>query len=107
MNKDEIMTLIKAMIPPGKTIAPREVAIKIAEQRQVSAGGSQHKLEPWQKYLPEIKAIAKQMALNGDLVFIRKKKLIHPDEARGVFRYGLPETVPENTRETKSESKSE
>lgn len=99
MNKDEIMTLIKAMIPPDKTIAPREVAIKIAEERQSRAKGSQHKLAPWQKYLPEVKAIAKQMALDGDLVFVRKKKVIHPDEARGVYRYGLADKSVEFTSE--------
>lgn len=71
--------LMKA-IAEARSVAPRDVALSLMKQT-----------DPWQKILPRIRSVATQLHKSGDLVFIRKKKIVDPDGLKGVYRFAKPE----------------
>ena len=74
---DAILALLAAR-PPGKTIAPEEVARALA--------GSAN----WHGQLGAVRRAAVQLALDGRLVIYRKGKPVDPADFKGVYRLGLP-----------------
>lgn len=66
-----------AAVPPGKTIAPEDVA------RAVDPEG-------WRRQLSKVRGTAVGLARQGRLVITRHGKPADPDTFRGVWRMRLP-----------------
>ncbi|MGQ3674633.1 DUF3253 domain-containing protein [Xanthobacter sp. TB0139] len=77
-NVEQAILQLAAACPPGRTLAPMDVA-------QAVAPG-----ENWQHVLPEVRRVAVAMAQAGRLLIYRKGKVIDPAQFRGVYRLGLP-----------------
>ncbi len=75
-QKADIHAALSHAINQSCSVAPREVAISLAEEGQ-----------DWRRLLPAIRRVATEMAAEGELVFIRKKKIHDPATVKGVFRY--------------------
>lgn len=67
----------------AKSVAPRDVATQLA------ADG-----EDWRRYLKRIKTISTDLSRAGKLVFVRKRKIVSPDDLKGVYRLAAPEPDP-------------
>lgn len=76
VSDDAIRDAILALLDTGKTIAPREVAQRLASDE-----------EDWRKYLTRIRAEAVKLHAEGLLHFIRKKKIVDPTGLKGVYRF--------------------
>ncbi len=76
VSDDAIRDAILALLDTGKTIAPREVAQRLASDE-----------EDWRKYLTRIRAEAVKLHADGLLHFIRKKKIVDPTGLKGVYRF--------------------
>lgn len=74
-DSDISNALIKA-IAGARSVAPRDVALTLMKPS-----------EPWQKLLPRIRSVAVDLYKGGDLVFIRKKKIVDPEGLKGVYRF--------------------
>lgn len=75
---EEAILRLAAACPPGRTLAPMDVA------RAVAPG------DGWQHALPQVRRAAVRLAEAGHLLIYRKGKPINPTELRGVYRLGLP-----------------
>lgn len=64
--------------PPGKTVAPEEVARALASA------------DDWHQHLTGVRRAAVKLALDGRLVIYRKGKPVDPADFKGVYRLGLP-----------------
>lgn len=45
----------------------------------------------WQPLLKRVRLFAKQLAQSGDIVILRKGKIINPDDAKGMIRLQISE----------------
>jgi hypothetical protein len=75
--EDAILVLLAAR-PPGRSIAPEEVARAIAGSAD------------WHAQLGAVRRAAVKLALDGRLVIYRKGKPVDPADFKGVYRLGLP-----------------
>jgi hypothetical protein len=66
-----------AKTPPGKSIAPEDVARAVEPER-------------WQRILGHVRAVARGLARDGRLVILRHNKPADPDDFKGVYRLRLP-----------------
>lgn len=64
---------------PGKTICPSEVARAKRD-------------ENWQQLMGEIRVRAIKLARAGDITIYRKGKPVDPDDFKGIYRLGLPQS---------------
>ncbi len=80
ISDNEISKALMKAITEAHSVAPREVALSLMD-----------KTDPWQKILPRIRSVATQLHKSGDLVFIRKKKIVDPEGLKGVYRFAKPE----------------
>ncbi|SOE18680.1 uncharacterized protein DUF3253 [Hoeflea halophila] len=69
-----------AELPPGKSISPTEAARRLlgSDERQ------------WSRLMKPLRAVAIEMAHNGEIVILRKNKPADPAAFRGVYRLALP-----------------
>ncbi|MFC3694228.1 DUF3253 domain-containing protein [Chenggangzhangella methanolivorans] len=67
----------------GKTICPTEAAKAAAGQRGE---------DDWQARLPGVKAAAVRLARRGSVSIYRKGKPVDPEDFKGIYRIGLPQT---------------
>lgn len=74
--EDAILSLL-AKAPPGKSIAPEEVARAVEPER-------------WQRVLGHVRAVARGLARQGRIVILRHNKPADPDDFKGVYRLRLP-----------------
>ena len=82
--ENAILDLI-AKVPPGKSIAPEDVA------RAVDP-------ESWRRTLGHVRAVARGLARQGRVVILRHNKAADPDDFKGVYRLRLP--LPTDTTPT-------
>ena len=80
----EISKALMKAIAEARSVAPRDVALSLMKQT-----------DPWQKILPRIRSVAVTLHKNGDLVFIRKKKIVDPEGLKGVYRFAKPDNQTE------------
>jgi len=74
---DEMIFKLLGEIPPGKSLAPEDVA------RALDAEG-------WRRILPQVRAAAVGLARQGRLVILRHNKPADPDAFKGVWRMRAP-----------------
>lgn len=67
-----------AKVPPGKSVAPEDVARSIDP-------------EGWRRALGHVRAVARGLARQGKLVILRHNKPADPDDFKGVYRLRLPD----------------
>lgn len=69
-----------AGLPPGKSISPTEAARTLMgpDERQ------------WSRLMKPLRAVAIEMAHNGEIVILRKNRPADPAAFRGVYRLALP-----------------
>ncbi|HEY4030741.1 MAG TPA: DUF3253 domain-containing protein [Caulobacteraceae bacterium] len=74
---DEMIFKLLEQLPPGKSLAPEDVA---------------RALEPegWRRALPQVRAVAVGLARQGRLVILRHNKPADPDTFKGVWRMRAP-----------------
>ena len=80
VQDQQIEQEILNQIANAKSVAPRDVAMAVAEDG-----------EDWRRYLSRIRAVAVSLHGNQQLLFIRKKKSVSPDGLKGVFRLASPQ----------------
>ncbi|MBL4837724.1 MAG: DUF3253 domain-containing protein [Kordiimonadaceae bacterium] len=76
---NEIRDEILKQTAEKASVAPRDIA-------QALTVGE----EDWRKYLPRIRQQATALHGEGQLVFIRKRKIVPPEGLKGVFRLAQP-----------------
>ena len=86
ISDNEISKALMKAIEGVRSVAPRDVALSLMRQT-----------DPWQKILPRIRSVATQLHKSGDLVFIRKKKIVDPEGLKGVYRFAKPESQTQET----------
>jgi len=76
--------------PSGKSISPTEAARSLTgpDERQ------------WSRLMKPLRAVAIEMAQNGEIVILRKNKPADPTAFRGVYRLALPDIGKEADRGT-------
>lgn len=79
-SDESIRKEILKQIASARSVAPREIAIALAE-----------KDVDWRIYLPRIRSMATLLSHENQLVFVRKKKVVPPEGLRGVYRLAAPE----------------
>ena len=79
ISDKEINLALLSAINNARSVAPRDVAMVLLKPN-----------DPWQKLLPRIRDIAVQLHQKGELVFIRKKKIVDPSGLKGVYRFAGP-----------------
>lgn len=79
-SDEAIQKEILKQISNARSVAPREIAIALAE-----------KDIDWRTYLPRIRSLATLLSQESQLVFVRKKKVVSPEGLRGVYRLAAPE----------------
>jgi len=72
-----IFDLLAAKIAPGKSISPEDVARKVDP-------------EAWRRVLGHVRAVARGLARQGQIVVLRHNKPADPDDFKGVYRLRLP-----------------
>lgn len=80
ISDTQISEALMKAIAGARSVAPRDVALCLMKPT-----------DPWQKILPRIRSVATQLHKSGDLVFIRKKKIVDPEGLKGVYRFAKPE----------------
>lgn len=70
---------ILRQISNGRSIAPRDVAMAVAQEG-----------EDWRRFLKRIRRVATELCAENLLVFLRKKKPVSPEGLKGVFRLAQP-----------------
>jgi hypothetical protein len=75
VSNERIIQEIRTQITQNISVAPREVAQGLAMPD-----------EDWRRYLPRIRQQAMTLAHNNELVFLRKKKPVNPENLKGVYR---------------------
>jgi hypothetical protein len=73
-----ILDLLKSQ-QPGKSISPTEAA------RSLTGSDEQQ----WSRLMKPLRAVAVEMARNGEIVILRKGKPADPSAFRGVYRLAL------------------
>lgn len=84
ISDTQISKALMKAIAGARSVAPRDVALSLMKQT-----------DPWQKILPRIRSVAVALHNNGDLVFIRKKKIVDPEGLKGVYRFAKPDNQTE------------
>ncbi|WP_262693184.1 DUF3253 domain-containing protein [Kordiimonas aquimaris] len=79
-SDESIRKEILTQIANARSVAPREIAIALAE-----------KDTDWRTYLPRIRSMATLLSHENQLVFVRKKKVVSPEGLRGVYRLAIPD----------------
>jgi len=76
--RNAILDLLKSQ-QPGKSISPTEAARALtgSDERQ------------WSRLMKPLRAVAVDMAQNGEIVILRKGKPADPASFRGVYRLAL------------------
>lgn len=74
----DISDEIRRQITSARSVAPRDVATSLAAD------------SPWQKLLPRVRAEAVKLEMAGELVFVRKRKIVTSDSLKGVYRLASP-----------------
>ena len=76
--RNAILDLLKSQ-QPGKSISPTEAARSLtgSDERQ------------WSRLMKPLRAVAVEMARNGEIVILRKGKPADPSAFRGVYRLAL------------------
>jgi len=72
-----IFELLSAKAAAGKSVSPEEVA------RAVDPEG-------WRRLLGHVRAVARGLARQGELVILRHNKPADPNDFKGVYRLRLP-----------------
>ena len=76
-----VLELVEAR-GPGKTICPSEAARAVA--------GSDPQV--WSRLMPAIRRVAVRLMKSGHVVLRRKGRPVDPDDFRGIYRIGPPES---------------
>lgn len=84
----EISKALMKAIAETRSVAPRDVALCLMKPT-----------DPWQKILPRIRSVAVALHKSGDLVFIRKKKIVDPEGLKGVYRFAKPDSKAQKIHE--------
>jgi hypothetical protein len=80
-NIEETIFALLAPLPPGKSLAPEDVA------RAVDPDG-------WRRLLGQVRATAVGLARQNRLVITRHNKPADPDGFKGVYRLRAPAAAP-------------
>lgn len=80
-DTDIEMTILE-MIAEVNSVAPREVAQRLAKEG-----------EDWRKYLTRIREQASVLHTKEKLVFVRKRKIVSPEGLKGVYRLARPGVI--------------
>lgn len=77
---DTIRNEIVKQIAGDKSVAPRDIAQALVEEG-----------EDWRKLLPRIREQATALCHEGNLSFIRKRKVVPPEGLKGIYRLSKPQ----------------
>lgn len=91
-EEDPIILFIMNAVERGSPVAPRAIAIEIADDRAKENSPK----DAWRKYLMAVKQQAKNLARKGRISILRRGKPIDPNKIKGLVKYSLPvESDPE------------
>lgn len=79
---EETITQLITQRGTDKTICPSEVARAIAGKNE----------KEWRLLMKPIRMVAVHMAKQGKLSIMRKGKHVNPDDFKGIYRLGIPQT---------------
>jgi|FLOH01.1.fsa_nt_gi hypothetical protein len=82
ISDTDISNALMQAIANTRSVAPRDIALALMKPT-----------EPWQKLLPRIRSVAVDLRKSGDLVFIRKNKIVDPEGLKGVYRFAQTHSV--------------
>lgn len=85
-EEDPIILYIMNAVERGSPVAPRTIAIEIADDRAKENSPR----DAWRKYLMAVKQQAKYLARQGRISILRRGKPIDPNKMKGLVKYSLP-----------------
>lgn len=77
-SDSDIADEIIRQIATTRSVAPRDIATSLIIDNA------------WQKLLPRVRAEAVKLEAKGELVFVRKRKVVSSDGLKGVYRLASP-----------------
>ncbi|NOZ64943.1 MAG: DUF3253 domain-containing protein [Alphaproteobacteria bacterium] len=92
-EEDPIILYIMRAVERGSAVAPRDIAIEIADDRAKENSPK----DAWRKYLLAVKQQAKHLAREGRISILRRGKPIDPNKMKGLIKLSLP--VADNSEE--------
>ncbi|MBL4803006.1 MAG: DUF3253 domain-containing protein [Emcibacter sp.] len=90
-EEDPIILYIMRAVERGSPVAPRDIAIEIADDRAKENSPK----DAWRKYLIAVKQQAKNLARIGRISILRRGKPIDPNKMKGLIKLSLPVTDSE------------
>jgi len=91
-EEDPVILYIIRAVERGSPVAPRDIAIEIADDRAKENSPK----DAWRKYFLAVKQQAKHLAREGRISILRRGKPIDPNKMKGLVKFSLPvEDVPE------------
>ncbi len=91
-EEDPIILYIMRAVERGAAVAPRDIAIEIADDRARENSPK----DAWRKYFLAVKQQAKHLARQGRISILRRGKPIDPNKMKGLVKFSLPvENIPE------------
>lgn len=75
---------------PDKTACPSAVARKVASEVRDRGRSEDNEDEAWRKLMPQVQAVARELAEEGRIEVTQGGQRVHIDEASGPVRLGLP-----------------
>lgn len=85
-EEDPIILFIMNAVERGSPVAPRDIAIEIADDRARENSSK----DAWRKYLLAVKQQAKNLARQGRISILRRGKPIDPNKMKGLVKFSLP-----------------
>lgn len=85
-QEDPVIRYIMDAVERGSPVAPRDIAIEIADDRAQEMSPK----DAWRKYLLAVKQQAKHLARTGRISILRHGVPIDPDKMKGLVKLSLP-----------------
>ena len=85
-EEDPIILYIMKAVERGSPVAPRDIAIEIADDRAKENSPK----DAWRKYFLAVKQQAKNLARSGRISILRRGKPIDPNKMKGLVKFSLP-----------------
>lgn len=85
-EEDPIILYIMRAVESGSPVAPRDIAIEIADDRARENSPK----DAWRKYLLAVKQQAKHLARAGRISILRRGKPVDPNKMKGLIKLSLP-----------------
>ncbi|MDR3441242.1 DUF3253 domain-containing protein [Telmatospirillum sp.] len=81
-QEDPIRLFLRTALADGKSKAPQELARAFHQERAKPSDPP----DAWRRYMTAVRQQALSLARAGELEFVRKGKVVEPDDVKGVVR---------------------